>query len=67
MPQPADRTARIEAGLPPDTLRVVKRRGTAAQGVVHRTIDETQVIRLSIEDQQRFVTLLLNHRLLPLP
>jgi uncharacterized protein (DUF1778 family) len=32
----------------------------AAQEVAHRTIDESQLIRLSIEDQRRFVDLLLN-------
>jgi uncharacterized protein (DUF1778 family) len=32
----------------------------AAQEVAHRTIDEAQVIHLSLEDQQRFVELLLN-------
>ena len=32
----------------------------AAQEAVHRMIEEAHVIRLSIEDQQRFVDLLLN-------
>ena len=32
----------------------------AAQEAAHRTIEETHLIRLSIEDQQRFVDLLLN-------
>ena len=32
----------------------------AALEVAHRTIDEAQVIRLSVEDQERFVGLLLN-------
>lgn len=72
MPQQANRTARIEARIAPDALRVVKRAAelqgrsvsdflvAAAQEVAHRTIEEAQVIRLSTEDQQRFVELLLN-------
>jgi uncharacterized protein (DUF1778 family) len=72
MPQRATRTARIEARIAPDVLRIVKRAArlqgrsisdfvvAAAQEVAHRTIDEAQVIRLSVEEQQRFVELLLN-------
>jgi uncharacterized protein (DUF1778 family) len=72
MPQQANRTARIEARITPDALLVVKRAAelqgrsisdfvvAAAQEVAHRTIDEAQVIRLSVEDQERFVGLLLN-------
>jgi uncharacterized protein (DUF1778 family) len=72
MPQQASRTARIEARIAPDALLVVKRAAelqgrsvsdfvvAAAQEVAHRTIDEAQFIRLSIEDQRRFVDLLLN-------
>ena len=72
MRQQANRATRIEARLTPDVLRVVKRAAelqgrsigdflvAAAQEVAHRTIDEAQVIRLSVEDQQRFVDLLLN-------
>ena len=72
MPQQANRTARIEARIAPDALRIVRRAAelqgrsisdfvvTAAQEVAHRTIDEAQVIHLSVEDQQRFVELLLN-------
>ena len=71
MPQHASRTARIEARIAPDALLVVKRAAelqgrsisdfvvAAAQEIAHRTIDEAQVIRLSLEDQQRFVELLL--------
>ena len=32
----------------------------AAQEAAHKTIEEAHIIRLSIEDQQRFVDLLLN-------
>jgi uncharacterized protein (DUF1778 family) len=72
MPQQASRTARIEARIAPDALLVVKRAAAlqgrsisdfvvaAAQEIAHRTIDEAQVIRLSVEDQRRFVELLLN-------
>jgi uncharacterized protein (DUF1778 family) len=72
MPQKATRTARIEARITPDALRIVKCAAelqgrsisdfvvAAAQEVAHRTVDEAQVIRLSIEDQQRFVDLMLN-------
>jgi uncharacterized protein (DUF1778 family) len=72
MPQKAIRTARIEARIAPDALRVVKRAAelqgrsisdfvvAAAQEIAHRIIDEAQVIRLSVEDRQRFVELLLN-------
>ena len=72
MPQQASRTARIEARIAPGALRVVRRAAelqgrsisdfvvAAAQEVAHRTIDEAQVIHLSLEDQQRFVEMLLN-------
>jgi uncharacterized protein (DUF1778 family) len=66
------RTARIEARIAPEALAVVKRAAeiqgrslsdfvvAAAQEVAHRTIEETYIIRLSVEDQRRFVELLLN-------
>lgn len=72
MPQQASRTARIEARIAPDALRVVRRAAklqgrsisdfvvAAAQEVARRTIDEALLIRLSVEDQQRFVKLVLN-------
>jgi len=72
MPQKAIRTARIEARIAPDALRVVRRAAelqgrsvsdfvvAAAQEIAHRTIDEAQVIRLPVEDQRQFVELLLN-------
>jgi uncharacterized protein (DUF1778 family) len=71
MPQAGNRTARIEARIAPVALRIVKRAAelqgrslsdfvvAAAQEVAHRTIDEAQVIRLSVEDQERFLDLLL--------
>jgi uncharacterized protein (DUF1778 family) len=72
MPQPANRTARIEARIAPNALRLVRRAAelqgrsisdfvvAAAQEAAHRTIDEAQLIHLSVADQQRFVELLLN-------
>jgi len=72
MPTEHRRSARIEARIAPDALAVVKRAAelqgrsvsdfivAAAQEAAHRTIEETNIIRLSIEDQQRFVDLLLN-------
>lgn len=71
MPQPANRSARIEARISPGALRIVRRAAelqgrslsdfvvAAAQEVAHRTIDDAHTIRLSAEDQQRFVELLL--------
>jgi uncharacterized protein (DUF1778 family) len=66
------RSERIEARVTPDTLAVVRRAAelqgrslsnfiiTAAEAAARKAIEETCVIRLSIEDQQRFVDLLLN-------
>lgn len=66
------RTTRIEARIAPDALAVVKRAAelqgrsvsdfvvTAVSEAAHKVIEETHVIRLSAEDQQRFVELLLN-------
>ena len=71
MPQQAGRSARIEARIAPDTLRVARRAAelqgrsisdfvvAAAREAAYRTIDEAQIIHLSVEDQQRFVELLL--------
>ncbi len=72
MPREQGRTARIEARIAPEALAVVKRAAelqgrsvsdfvvAAAQEAAHRTIEETHLIRLSVEDQRRFVDLLLN-------
>ncbi len=66
------RSARIEARIAPEALAVVKRAAemqgrsvsdfivAAAQEAAHRAIEETNLIRLSVEDQQRFAELLLN-------
>ena len=72
MPHRASRTARIEARIAPEALAVVKRAaalqgrsvsdfvGAAAEEAAVRAVEEAQLIRLSLEDQQRFVELLLN-------
>jgi uncharacterized protein (DUF1778 family) len=72
MPTQRGRTARIEARIAPDALAVVKRAAelqglsvsdfvvAVAQEAAQRTIEELQMIRLSLKDQDRFVELLLN-------
>jgi len=72
MPTGPNRTARLEARIAPDALAVVKRAAelqgrsvsdfvvAAAQEAAHRTIEETNLIRLTIEEQRGFVDLLLN-------
>ncbi len=71
MPE-ANRTARIEARIAPDALAVVKRAAelqgrsvsdfvvAAAEQAANRTIEETQIIRLSVEDQRAFAEAILN-------
>lgn len=65
------RTSRVEARIAPDVLAVVRRAAeiqgrsvsdfvvAAAQEAANRTIEEAQIIRLSMQDQQRFADLLL--------
>lgn len=72
MTQEVHRTARIEARIAPDALALVRRAAelqgrslsdfvvAAAQDAARKTIEETNLIRLSAEDQIRFVELLLN-------
>jgi uncharacterized protein (DUF1778 family) len=72
MPQESSRTARIEARIAPEALAVVKRAAelqgrsvsdfvvAAAQEAAQRTIEEAQIIRLSLEDQRAFAEALLN-------
>lgn len=72
MPQEPNRTARIEARIAPDALAIVKRAAelqgrsvsdfvvAAAQEAAHRTIEETQIIRLSVEDQRAFAEAIIN-------
>lgn len=66
MSRQPNRTARIEARIAPETLAIVKRAAeiqgrsvsdlvvSAAQEAAHRTIEETQIIRLAVEDQRAF-------------
>ena len=66
------RTARIEARIAPDALAVVRRAAemqgrsvsdfvvAAAQEAAHRTIEEIQIIRLSVDDQRAFAAAVLN-------
>lgn len=72
MPREQNRTARLEARITLDALAVVQRAAeiegrsvsdfvvTAAQEAANRTIEETHLIRLSVEDQRRFVNLLVD-------
>jgi uncharacterized protein (DUF1778 family) len=72
MPNQPTRTARLEARISPDMLSVVKRAAeiqgrsvsdfvvSAAQEAAQRTIEETAIIRLSIEDQRALVEAILN-------
>jgi uncharacterized protein (DUF1778 family) len=66
------RTARLEARISPDALAAVKRAAeiqgrslsefvvSAAEAAAHRAIEDTHLIRLSVEDQRRFAELLLD-------
>jgi uncharacterized protein (DUF1778 family) len=62
------RTARIEARISPDALIVVKRaadlQGRSVSDFVvdaaQRAIEQSQIIRLSIEDQRAFADAILN-------
>ncbi|MDP1902561.1 MAG: DUF1778 domain-containing protein [Rubrivivax sp.] len=73
LPTPeSTRTARVEARIAPDALAVVRRAAeiqgrslsdfmvAAALKDAHQTIEEAQIIRLSIDDQHRFAQALLN-------
>lgn len=66
------RTERLEARISPDALAAIKRAAeiqgrsvsdfvtVAAQEAAHRTIEETQIVRLSVEDQRSFAEAILN-------
>jgi uncharacterized protein (DUF1778 family) len=72
MSQRSNRTERIEARISPDALAVVERAAEiqgrsvsefivdAAQQVAQKTIEETTIIRLSVEDQRQIIEALLN-------
>lgn len=67
-----NRTARIEARIAPDALATVRRAAeiqgrsisdfvvAAAQAEAERTIETTQIIRLSVEDQRAFADAIIN-------
>lgn len=69
---PSSATARLEARISPELHRTVKRAAemqgrsltdfivTAVQEAAQRAIAEAEVIRLSLEDQQRFAQVLLS-------
>ena len=66
------KTARLEARIAPEALRAVRRAAelqgrsvsdfvvAAAQEAARRTIEESYLIRLSVEDQARFADLLID-------
>ena len=66
MSREQNRTSRIEARIAPDALVIVKRAAeiqgrsvsdfviAAAREAASRTIEEAQIIRLSVEDQRAF-------------
>jgi uncharacterized protein (DUF1778 family) len=68
---PPSRTARLEARITPDALKVVQRAAeiqgrsvsdfvvAAAQEAANRTIAETQIIRLSVADQRAIAAAIL--------
>jgi uncharacterized protein (DUF1778 family) len=72
MPDKQNRTTRLEARISPAALAVVKRAAeiegrsvsdfvvAAAQKEAYRTIEETQIIRLSVDDQRRFAELIVD-------
>ena len=72
MSQEPVRTARIEARIAPDALAIVRRAAeiqgrsisdfvvAAAQEAAERTIERTEIIRLSVEGQRAFAQAILN-------
>lgn len=72
MSQESTKTARIEARIAPDALAIVRRAAelqgrsvsdfvvAAAQEAASRAIEDTHIIRLSVEDQRAFVQAILN-------
>lgn len=72
MPHERTRTTRVEARITPEALAAIKRAAeiqgrsvsdfvtAAAQEAAHRTIEEAQIIRLTVEDQRAFAEAVLN-------
>ncbi len=73
----ANKTERFEARIAPEALAVIRHAAAiqgrslsdfitaAAQEVARKTIEEEYIIRLSVEDQQRFAEMLINPPELP--
>ena len=71
-PVAGKRSVRIEARTTPENLAVIKRAAeihgrsvsdfvmASAQEAANRTIEETQIIRLSVEDQRAIIEAILN-------
>ncbi len=71
---PTEPSARLEARLPADVYATLKRAAEiegrtltdfvvgTAHAAARRTIEETEIIRLSAEDERRFAEALLNPR-----
>ncbi len=72
MREDTHRTERLQARIAPEALAIVKRAAemegrsvsdfvvAAAQAAAQRSIEQTQIIRLSVEDQRRFAEALIN-------
>lgn len=72
MPQTTTRSTRLEARITPDALAILKRAAeiqgrslsdfvvAAAQEAAQKTIAETQIIRLAVDDQRALADALLN-------
>lgn len=72
MPQPSTRTTRLEARISPEALAIVRRAAemqgrslsdfvvSAAQEAAQRAIEDTQVLRLAVEDQRLLAEAILN-------
>lgn len=72
MLEPTAKTARLEARITPDLQALLKRAAelegrsvtdfviTAARAAAEQRVEQEQVIRLSLEDQQAFVEAILN-------
>ena len=72
MPEAHRRSLRLEARIAPDALAIVKRAAeiqgrslsdfvvSAAQEAAHRTISETEIVRLSVEGQRAFAEAILD-------
>ena len=72
MPQTSNRSTRIEARISPEALAIVRRAAElqgrslsdfvvlAAQEAAQRAIEEAQILRLALDDQQALAAALLN-------